>query len=1443
MTKQRLVVATASAIFAASACMAAASTESVENQNYDQYATDVAAAARSATRPIDVDARLSAELTAGHPQHLDPLMNKATFVWAGINEPVIAVGPLEPEALIDAQARAFLRRQGPAMGLSSEAVDAAVLFEAQDLGRGPLIARYEQRFQGIEVFNRTLNVMLERSGRPVAVSGYFAADFDSTEVQARPFARSAAQAVDSAFAHMGGKLGAGALSLSETRDGYQYFSAAQPATGPLRLTRTPRAKKVYYPRLGSLEPGYFVELAAVDIEGGHSLMQSFVISAVSGDLLFRYDQIAYESNTYRVFADPAGAKQPFDAPLGNGYTPFPAASRSTIITRTGASTNLVTLDHGAISTGDPWLPAGATKTIGNHVDACIDSVDTPVSGIIVNPGNTCVEELGDKRAQKNGPNTFDYPVTADSDPSTSNARNAAIVNLFYIINWMHDWWYDHGFNEVTRNAQSNNYGRGGAQSDPLLAQGQDASGRNNANMGTPADGSSPTMQQYLFDGFIRGEVRVLTPVDSGPLLFSGAAFGPKTFNIAATQVVLANDLAGPSNTDGCGAPPPNATVPTPPAAPQATLNGKIALIDRGNCSFTTKAQFANASGAVGMIVINNTDGDPVTMGNGDVPVNAGASPSDPAYQIPSVMIRKVDGNTIKSQLPAVTAKMKREAAQDQDGTLDNQIIAHEYFHYVSNRLINNSSGLGNKQGGGMGEGWGDINGYMISVRADDRMASGNANFEGAYALAWYVTNNFWAGIRRAPYSTDFAKNAFTFKHIADGTPTPDGGPGTSNSEVHNTGEIWANMVWSCYAGILNIPGRSFDDAQSHMKDYLISGMKMTPASPTFGEARDGILASAFASNYQDFAACARGFARRGAGVYAVSPPRTATTNAPVTESYIALVARFPLVRVELIPDPDNFCDADSILDSGEGGTLELTFRNAGTFVPSGPVSATVSTTSPALTLAGGGQITLPALGIGESATVTLGVTAGSFAATPASVPLKIVFAPVAPGDAEVEPPSDLNTSFFANHDGGLRNFDDMEDATTSPVDWARTSTGAANWSLKTATATQGNSKTWFGNDPTTTAASQLLTPVFRVPAGGSFSMDFTHYFDFDAGFDGGVIEVQLDGGGWTDAITAGATFSKGNAYNDSTVVALGNRPGFTGTNTAKELMTLDFGTTLAGHDARLRFRFASDSSVGGNGWYIDDVKLNGIATPVFNYFAAEDGVCLQPVTISAGADFTAPEHPAGSASFSTVTLDGSATDPNSPKLPLQWQWHQVSGPAVGLINADTATPRFTAPSITADQVLEFETFVSSGRLLIGSDQVTVTIANVNLAPVANAGRDLVVSEKDVVHLNGSASSDPDGDTLTFLWEQAAGPAVVLDDPTSTSPQFTAPTLDADVTLTFKLTATDPAGAKHSDFVVVLVRDVLTPVGYSKILGGAFSVTGLAGLGAFALLGLRRRRRH
>lgn len=94
--------------------------------------------------------------------------------------------------------------------------------------------------------------------------------------------------------------------------------------------------------------------------------------------------------------------------------------------------------------------------------------------------------------------TFDYPFN-QTYSSSNQYESAAITNLFYWNNIIHDILYQYGFDEVSGNFQQNNYGKGGLGNDFVKAEAQDNSGTCNANFGTPPDGHIPTMQMYICD--------------------------------------------------------------------------------------------------------------------------------------------------------------------------------------------------------------------------------------------------------------------------------------------------------------------------------------------------------------------------------------------------------------------------------------------------------------------------------------------------------------------------------------------------------------------------------------------------------------------------------------------------------------------------------------------------------------------------------------------------------------------------------------------------------------------------------------------------------------------------------------------------------------------------------------------------------------------------------
>src|SRR5205814_8670982 len=93
---------------------------------------------------------------------------------------------------------------------------------------------------------------------------------------------------------------------------------------------------------------------------------------------------------------------------------------------------------------------------------------------------------------------FDFNL--DLTQALLSYTNAAVVQLFYWNNFMHDRLYQLGFTEAAGNFQSNNFSRGGLGNDAVQADAQDGSGLNNANFSTPPDGSPGRMQMYIFNG-------------------------------------------------------------------------------------------------------------------------------------------------------------------------------------------------------------------------------------------------------------------------------------------------------------------------------------------------------------------------------------------------------------------------------------------------------------------------------------------------------------------------------------------------------------------------------------------------------------------------------------------------------------------------------------------------------------------------------------------------------------------------------------------------------------------------------------------------------------------------------------------------------------------------------------------------------------------------------
>jgi predicted aconitase with swiveling domain len=470
-----------------------------------------------------------------------------------------------------------------------------------------------------------------------------------------------------------------------------------------------------------------------------------------------------------------------------------------------------------------------TITRGNNVWAMEDRA-----------GNNQIGYSPDGSASLN----FDFELNLDQPPVFY--EDAAITNLFYTNNMMHDIFYHYGFDEESGNFQQNNYGRGGIENDFVFADAQDGSGLNNATFGTPPDGQNPVMTMFLWSA---------SGPQGNPLIINNSSFVGEYPGVAASfgdslpiepltselaLVIDSNASASTDFFDACDA-----------ILNGTDLNGKIAVIRRGSCEFGTKVFAAQSEGAVAVIMVNNSPDAPIVMGPGA---------AGQLVNIPSIMINQELGEQLISALvdgQNINVSLLAAAPFQKDGDFDNAIIAHEYGHGISNRLTAGPSTVNclfnDEQ---MGEGWSDWFGLMVTMKATDIPETGRG-------IATYVigqdTNG--GGIRPARYSTDSSINGFTY----NATNSP------SLSIPHGVGFVWATALWDLTWAYIDKYGFDSDfyngnGGNNKVMQLVLDGLKLQPCQPGFIDGRDALLAADLAlTGGEDQCMIWDVFAQRGLG--------------------------------------------------------------------------------------------------------------------------------------------------------------------------------------------------------------------------------------------------------------------------------------------------------------------------------------------------------------------------------------------------------------------------------------------------------------------------------------------------------------------------------------------------------------------------------------------------
>jgi uncharacterized repeat protein (TIGR01451 family) len=222
------------------------------------------------------------------------------------------------------------------------------------------------------------------------------------------------------------------------------------------------------------------------------------------------------------------------------------------------------------------------------------------------------------------------------------------------------------------------------------------------------------------------------------------------------------------------------------------------------------------------------------------------------------------------------------------------------------------------------------------------------------------------------------------------------------------------------------------------------------------------------------------------------------------------------------------------------------------------------------------------------------------------------------------------------------NFDGVT-APALPAGWTTSSSGAeSNWvTVASQSDTAPNSA--FSPDSSSVGVNELDSPAITLPAGAA-QLAFRQNFNLETSYDGGVLEISIGGGAWTDILAAGGSFVSGgynytlsSSYNNP----LSGRQAWSGISGGFITTAVNLPSAASGQTIQLRWRCGSDDSVGAPGWYVDTISITSSGYACCAQ-STDLGVTLtaspDPVLVGQTLSYTLAVTNLGPASASSVTI-------------------------------------------------------------------------------------------------------------------------------------------------------------------------------------------------------------
>ena len=391
--------------------------------------------------------------------------------------------------------------------------------------------------------------------------------------------------------------------------------------------------------------------------------------------------------------------------------------------------------------------------------------------------------------------------------------------------------------------------------------------------------------------------------------------------------------------------------------------------------------------------------------------------------------------------------------------------------------------------------------------------------------------------------------------------------GTGGTNTH-----W-QVIWSAGVTEPGSSGSGFWDAATHLLVGTLSGGSSSCLNPTgpdcYGKFSVAWAGGDSASNrLSDW----------------LDPQNTGVTSVPGMDPALASI----IMPAGTLLVSENCTPTNGAIDPGETVTVNFALQNAGG----------VATTNLVATLLTAGGVIFP------SAPQTYGVLAGGGSTVSQSFSFTatgVCGGTITPVFQLQDGTRNLGVVSFNFRLGApvpiivlAENFDEVA-APALPAGWAVLIRGVgAAWAVSTTQSdTPPNSA--FAGDPGGVSDNQLISPAIYVSSTNA-PLTFRHYYNSEPGYDGGVLEISINGGTFNDIVSVGGIFVT-NGYNATISCCyqnpLASRPAWSGDSGGFITTAVNLPPQAAGQIIQLRWRFGSDNSNGGMGWYVDTISVPG----------------------------------------------------------------------------------------------------------------------------------------------------------------------------------------------------------------------------------------------------------